>query len=253
MAPNKAHEKRYCIESSDKSTKSRTEIRGGNMLAKKENQTVISIPGALKLIGIIAGTWGILVVLTATLAYLPEHPYFSLFTTYLSDIGDTRGWPQILFNSGTLIAAPMRYLVIVLIVLRLTQLGAGRIFAISALIIGFVSTSGTVLMTATPFSVAPSIHKLGILLYFFGIVVLQTLIFAKEWSLKNVPKVLPILSLLMVVVYFVFATLVMLNAKGVVSRSTPVIWEWLCFFTSIIWVFAQSILLAKVSSAPDQE
>ena len=223
------------------------------MLAKIDNQTAISVPGALKLIGIIGGTWGILVVLSATIAYLPEHPDFSLFTTYLSDIGDTVGWPQILFNSGTLIAAPMRYLTIVLIVLRLTQLGAGSTFAISALIIGFVSSSGTVLMTATPFSVSPSIHKLGIPLYFFGIVFLQTLIFIKEWSLKYVPKVLPILSLLMVVVYFVFATLVMLNAEGVVSRSTPVIWEWLCFITSIIWVFAQSTLLANVRGAPEQE
>jgi flagellar biosynthesis protein FliQ len=223
------------------------------MLTKKNGQTVISIPGALKLIGIIAGTWGILVVLTATLAYLPEHPDFSLFTTYLSDIGDTAGWPQILFNSGTLIAAPIRYLVIVLIVLRLTQLGAGPAFAVSALIIGFVSSSGTVLMTATPFSVSPSIHKSGIPLYFFGVVILQTLIFVKEWSLKHIPKVLPILSLLLVVVYFVFAMLVMLNAKGIVSRSTPVIWEWMCFITSIVWVFAQSILLANVCSAPDQE
>jgi len=223
------------------------------MLANMDNQTAISIPGALKLIGIISGTWGILVVLSATIAYLPEHPDFSVFTTYLSDIGDTVGWPQILFNSGTLIAAPMRYLTIVLIVLRLTQLGAGSTFAISALIIGFVSSSGTVLMTATPFSVSPSIHKLGIPLYFFGIVILQTLIFIKEWSLNHIPKVLPLLSLLMVVVYFVFAALVMLNAKGLVSRSTPVIWEWLCFITSIIWVFAQSILLANVCSAPDPE
>ena len=223
------------------------------MLTKMDNQTVISIPGALKLVGIITGTWGILVVLSATIAYRPEHPDFSLFNTYLSDIGDTFGWPQIFFNSGTLIAAPMRYIVIVLIVLRLTQLGAGSTFAISALIIGFVSSSGTVLMTATPFSVSPSIHKLGIPLYFFGIVILQTLIFIKEWSLKHIPKILPILSLLMVVVYFVFAALVMLNAKGLVSRSTPVIWEWLCFITSIIWVFAQSILLANVCSAPDPE
>ena len=198
------------------------------------------------LIGIISGTWAILVVLTATLAYLPEHPEFSLFSTYLSDIGDTAGWPQIIFNSGTLIAAPMRYLVIVLIVLRLSQFGAGPAFVVSVLIIGFISTSGTVLMTATPLSVSASIHKLGIPLYFFGIVFLQTLIFIKEWSLKYVPKVLPGLSLLMVVVYLIFATLVILNGQGIVSRSTPVIWEWLCFITSVVWVLAQSILLAKV-------
>jgi len=223
------------------------------MLTKIDNQLVINIPGALKLIGIISGIWGILVVLSSTLVYLPAHPDFSLFTTYLSDIGDTAGWPQILFNSGTLIAAPMRYLVIVLIVLRLIQLSPGPKFAVSALIIGFISSCGTVLMTATPVSVSPTIHKLGIPLYFFGIVFLQMLIFIKEWSIKDVPKVLPILCLLMVVVFFVFATLVMLNAKGVVSRSTPVIWEWLCFITSIIWVFAQSILLANKRTAPLKE
>ena len=223
------------------------------MVAKMDSQTGISIPAALKLIGIISGIWGILVVLTATLAYLPEHPDFSLFTTYLSDIGDTAGWPQVLFNTGTLIAAPMRYLVIVIIVLRLTQLSPGRVFAVSALIIGFISTCGTVLMTAIPFSVSPSIHKLGIPLYFFGVVFLQTLIFIKEWSIKNVPKVLPMLSLLLVAVYFVFAVLVMLHGKGMVSRSTPVVWEWLCFITSIIWVFAQSVLLANVCSEPDQK
>ena len=216
------------------------------MLVKENSHTAISIPGALKLVGITAGTWAILVVLTATLAYLPEHPDFSVFTTYPSDIRDTEGWPQIFFNSGTLIAAPMRYLVIVLLVLRLTQLSAGRSFAVSALIIGFISSAGTVLMTAIPFSVSPSIHKLGIPPYFFGIVVLQMLIFVKEWSLKYVPNVLPVLSLLMVVVYFVFATLVILHEQGVVSRSTPVIWEWLCFMISVIWVFAQCILLGKM-------
>jgi hypothetical membrane protein len=219
------------------------------MLAKRNDQTVISIPGALKLVGIITGTWAILVVLTATLAYLPEHPDFSLFTTYLSDIGDTAGWPQILFNSGTLIAAPMRYLVIVLLVLRLTQLGAGRAFAVSALIIGFISSSGTVLMTAIPFSVAPAIHKSGIGLYFLGIVVLQTLIGIREWSLKDIPKILPGLSFLVVVVYFVFATLVILYEQEAVGRNTPVIWEWLAFFSSVVWLFAHSILLGKKGTA----
>lgn len=223
------------------------------MLANIDNQLVISIPRALKLIGIITGLWGILVVLSATLAYLPAHPDFSLFTTYLSDIGDTVGWPQILFNSGTLIAAPMRYLVIVLVVLRLTQLSPGRKFAVSALIIGFISSSGTVLMTATPFSVSPSIHKLGIPLYFLGVVFLQTFIFIKEWSSKHIPKILPMLSLLLVAVFLVFAILVMLNAKGIVSRSTPVIWEWLCFVISIVWVFSQCIMLANVRSAPTKE
>lgn len=215
------------------------------MVEKENKQTIIYIPSALKLVGIIAGVWAIIVVLTSTLSYLSGHPDFSIFTTYLSDIGATAGWPQILFNSGTLIAAPIRYLVIVLLILRLGQLGAGRAFIFATLIIGLISTVGTVVMTAVPSNVSLSIHKMGIPLYFLGVVILQILIGIKEWSIRDIPKILPCLSFLLVVVYFVFAMLVILHEKGTVSRTTPVIWEWLAFFSSVVWVFAQSILLGK--------
>ena len=215
------------------------------MLIQENNETVISIPGSLKLVGIIGGVWAILVVLSSTIAYLSAHSDFSFFTTYLSDIGDTPVWPQVLFNSGTLLAAPLRILILVLLVLRLMQLGAGRPFAVSVITIGVVSVIGTILMTAVPFSKAPSMHKLGIPLYFFGVVIFQMIIFFKEWALKNVPKILPILSLLLVIVYFIFAVLVALLEKGIVNRNAPVMWEWLAFFTSVIWVFAQSTMLGK--------
>lgn len=205
----------------------------------------IHIPSALRLVGILGGTWAILITIGMVIAYLPGHPDFSPLTTYLSDMSDTPGWSQIIWNSGTLIAVPIRYLVLVLLVMRLQQMGAGKAFAIATLIIGFFSTAGTALMTATPFSVSPVVHKTGIGLYFFGVVVLQTIIFIKEWSLKSIPRGLPLLSLAMVIVYFVFVTLVVLLEQGVVSRATPVIWEWLAFFTSIAWVLAQSILLGR--------
>lgn len=214
-------------------------------MEKENKQTSISIPTTLKLVGIIAGVWAILVVITSTLSYLSEHPDFSIFTVYLSEIGATAGWPQILFNSGTLIAAPIRYLVIVLLILRIGQLGAGRVFIIVTLIIGLISTAGTVIMTAVPFNVSLAIHKMGIPLYFLGVVLLQTLIGVREWSIKNIPKILPWLCFFLVVVYFVFAVLVMLHEREMVSRNTPVIWEWLAFFSSVVWVFAQSILLGN--------
>jgi hypothetical protein len=205
----------------------------------------LSIPHSLKWVGIIGGAWAIIIAVGAVIAYLPSHPDFSIFTTYLSDMSDTPGWPQIIWNSGTLIAVPIRYLVLVLLVMRIRQLGAGKAFAIATLIVGFFSTAGTALMTATPFSVSPIIHKTGIGLYFLGVVVLQAMIFIKEWSLKNIPRGLPLLSLAMVLVYFVFVTLMVLFEQGMVSRTAPVIWEWLAFFISIAWVLAQSIGLGK--------
>jgi hypothetical membrane protein len=193
----------------------------------------------------VGAVWGILVVLLATLAYLPDHPDFSLFTTYLSDIGDAPGWPQVLFNSGTLISAPIRYLVLVLLVLRLSQLGAGSVFAGLVLVVGALATFGTILMTAVPFSTAPAVHKSGIPLYFFGVVVLQTVIGAREWTLDSVPRVLPWICFGVVAVFLVFATLMVLHGRGVVGRSAPVPWEWLCFVASIVWLLAHSVLLGK--------
>ena len=207
--------------------------------------STISIPRGLKLVGILGGVWAILSILGAVIAYLPEHPDFSIFNTYLSDIGATPTWPQIIFNSCTLIAVPIRYLVLALLIMRLMQLGAGKSFAIATLIIGFLSTTGTALMTATPYTVSMALHKTGIGLYFLGVIVLQTIIFIREWSLRSVPKVLPALSLLMALLYLVFLTMFILYEQGVVSRTAPVIWEWLSILSSIVWMLAQSILLGK--------
>lgn len=210
------------------------------MLAKGKIHNLIAVPEALRAVGYLAGILGILVVLVSTMVYLPGSPDFSLFTTYLSDIGDTVGWPQIIFNSGTILSAPIRYLFIVLFVMRLSQMGAGRSFSIAVLTIGLISTFGTVVMTAVPFSVAPMVHKSGIGLYFLGVVFLQSVIFIKQWRMKEIPRLLPLTSIVMVTIYIVFFVLIMLSESGVVSRSTPVIWEWLCFASSIVWVFAQS-------------
>ncbi len=204
---------------------------------------VIQVPQALKWVGVIGAAWAALGILAAVLAYLPQHPGFSIFTTYLSDIGDSPGWPQILMNSSALIAAPIRYLFLVLLALCLRRLGAGNGFVAAVCIIGLITTSGTVLMTAVPFSVAPAVHKTGIGLYFLGVVFLQLTIFFKEWSLKDIPRALPLLSLLMVVLFLVFVTLIFLYEGGIVGRSVPVIWEWLAITSSLAWLLVQGLVV----------
>lgn len=214
------------------------------METTNNNQAVINIPTSLKMVGIFGATFGLAGTLLATLAYLPVHLDFSMFTTFLSDIGDTPGWPQVLFNSTTLIAAPIRYLIVVLVVLRLFQLGAGRKFANTILILGAISTIGTILMTAVPFSMGPMIHKAGIPLYFLGLVIWQTIVGIKEWNLK-IPRILPVLSFLVVTAFLVFFILVILYEAEMVGRTAAPIWQWMGFFISIAWAYAHSIILGK--------
>jgi hypothetical protein len=206
----------------------------------------ISTARALRINGNAAFFVAILTVLAAVLAYLPANPDFSVFTTYLSDIGDTPGWPQIFFNSGTLLAAPLRYLFVVLLMLRLRSYRANsKAFEAALLVIGAALTLGTVFMTAVPFSVGPAIHKSGIGLYFLGVVFLQSIVGFKEAFIKELPRSLPLLSFSIVAVYLVFFVLFLLYETGAVGRNTPVFWEWMCFTTSVVWLLAHTVLLGK--------
>jgi len=206
----------------------------------------ISTARALRLNGTFTLFLAILTVLTAVLAFLPTNPDFSIFSTYLSDIGDTPGWPQILFNSGTILAAPLRYLFIILLVLRLRSFrDNSKFFEIAVLVIGAISTLGTVFMTAVPFSVGPAVHKSGIGLYFLGVVFLQTIVGIKEVSIKELPRFLPILSFSIVATYLLFFVLVILYETGTVERNTPVFWEWMCIFTSLGWLLGHTSVLGK--------
>jgi hypothetical membrane protein len=205
----------------------------------------LSIPYSLRAVGVATGSIGVREIVLATIAYAAVKPGFDLLATYLSDMGATPIWPQVFFNTGMLIVSPLRYVVLALLVLRLYQLGAGRAFGSAVLILGVFTTLGTIIMTAVPYTVDMTIHKLGMPLFFFGVVIIQTVIGLREWQLKTVPRSLPILCFVVVAIYLIFFTLEMLYEADVVSRNTPVPWEWLCGISLLAWVFAQSIILGR--------
>jgi hypothetical protein len=68
----------------------------------------------------------------------------------------------------------------------------------------------------------------------------------RELSLKDIPRVLPAISLLLAGSYLVFFVLMLLYVTDVLSRTTtitPMIWQWLGFSFSILWVFAHGLIL----------
>ncbi len=215
------------------------------MLALDAKASTLSIPRSLRVVGVASVMLGLATVDFATLAYLPEHPGMSFSNTFLSDIRDTPGWPQVLFNSGTLMSAPLRIVVLAWLVLRMSQLGTGRVFGAAILIIGSLSALGIVLMTAGPFSSGPAIHKTGIALYFFGVVVMQTVIGVRELRLKGVPRLLPVTSFMLAGAFAVFVALMMLYERDIVGRGTSEVWQWAGFALSIAWLLAHSLILGE--------
>jgi 4-amino-4-deoxy-L-arabinose transferase-like glycosyltransferase len=90
------------------------------------------------------------------------------------------------------------------------------------------------------------------LVYFFGVVILQSLIGAQEWRCR-LPAVLPISSLAVVAIYLIFAVLLSLVGKVEgITRNTPVIWEWLAFCSLMFWLIAHTTVLGNVRTKQDK-
>lgn len=202
-----------------------------------KTMTMFSGVRAFRMMCIISLTMGLLTVIFAVVAYLPVNPEFSIFNTYLSDIGDTPGWPQIIFNNGTILAAPLRVMVIGLMMLVLRGYAGRRPgFEGAVMALSLVSTIGTVCMTAVPYSSGPAVHKVGIGLYFLGAVILQSVLGTAEWRVKAFPRYLPMLSFFIVFCFLVFLVFFMLLQTGADVRALSIFWEWMCFFSSMLWL-----------------
>ena len=214
------------------------------------NEARIRVSRALRIVGIIGVVLGMATVIVSAFFYAREHD-FSIFNTYLSDIGNTAQWPQVVFNSGMLIAAPVRYLFLVLLVFQLRHVGAGRRFSLFGLTIGALVVVGSIGMSAVPYSVNLALHKISALLYFFGVVILQSLIGAQEWRCR-LPAVLPISSVAVVAIYLIFAVLLSLVGKVEgITRNTPVVWEWLAFCSLMLWLIAHATVLGSARTERD--
>ena len=210
----------------------------------KKKTANINLAKMLRVVGIIGVVLGLTTVLWSLFLYASANP-FSFFETYLSDIGNKPGWPQVVFNSGMLLSAPVRYLFLTLLVMRLLNFGASRSFAVAALITGAFVVIGSIGVSAIPYSFNLKMHMMSALIYFFGVVILQTIIAVQEWRRKQ-PPILPVSSILVVVIYLVFATLMSMAGKVEgITRSTPVIWEWLAFCSLMFWLIAHTVILGR--------
>jgi hypothetical membrane protein len=208
-----------------------------------ERRFALGVARSFEILGLSSAVLTVAFTAASIAAYVPDHPELSFVRTYLSDLGATPGWPGILFNTGMLLVAPLRVILVVLLAMRLLELGVSRGLALTTVVIGVVASVGVILMTAVPYSVSQGPHELGILLFFAGTVVVQPILAVIEWRLRALPRLLPVTCMLMVATYVVFAVLLGLYEAGTLPREVPVLPEWLCFVASLVWLVAHARLL----------
>lgn len=210
-----------------------------------KGEATLPVTPMLRVVGLVGVVLALVTVGGAALLYSQQHE-LSFFSTYLSDMGNTPVWPQAVFNAGMLIGIPVRFLFLVLLLTLLARAGASRGSTTAILVLAGVMAVASTGMYAVPFSVNRAIHLSAALAYFFGVVVLQTLIAIQEWRYL-MARVLPISTVLVLVLSLIFVTLLAsVGRMEGVTRDTPVIWEWLLFFAWICWLVIHSIVLGRI-------
>jgi hypothetical membrane protein len=208
----------------------------------------LSLSRSIRIVGLSGAAVGVLTVVAASVAYARERE-FSLFSTYLSDLGNTPGWPAALFNTGMLVVSPLRFGFLVLLLIALGRLGAAPAWRHVAIAVGSIAVLGSIGTAAVPFGLDRPLHMASAFAYFLGTVGLQCILASLEWRAR-LPRVLPALCLSVALVYVVFAVLLALVGRVPgVTRGTPVVWEWLAFLSLMLWLVAHATILGSRRSS----
>jgi hypothetical protein len=203
---------------------------------------VLPVPRALLIVGLVSFLVGSVTMAASLLVYADSHP-FSVFTVYYSEVGATPVWPQVIVTTGGLLSAPLRYAFVVLLVLYFRSIGGGRIAAWAILLLATVSVTGLIGLLAVPFTLNRDVHLVFAQTHFFAVVAVQTAIWIEERRLR-LSALLTTATLAVIVTDLVFAVLLTLVGKvDFVTRTTPVIWEWLAFAAQFYWGLIHSFLI----------
>lgn len=190
---------------------------------------------------------GFLTVTISLALFIQIEPSFSFFTHYISDIGDARGLPGIIWEIGMLVGlTPVRLLFLIYLVRFLQKMGANNKLIVLAFVFSMISITGSVLMATTPFHVSEAIHIMSAFVYFIGVWFSQIFFSTAELKIAKFPKHLPISGFSVVLFYGIFTTLLILYKVAGFDRNLPVFWQWLSFVAILIWLVLHGLYTLKV-------
>ena len=192
-------------------------------------------------------------VITSIMLYIQVDPTFTIVSHYLSNLGSTPKGAQdgkiyssaIVFNTGFTILAIFRILVILFLARYLQIKGSPHKLTRVWVILSFFSSSGSLIVAIVPYSVSLSIHMLGALILFVGSVFSGVMFIIVELKTPEIPRYLPLVISINVIVYLIFATLLIGEWMGFAPEESSVIWEWIAFLSSLLWLSVHGVYTYK--------
>ena len=220
-----------------------------NTVLLEEKKVKISISWYEKLNGSLVAYFGfafsIFFLTISAMLYGNSESSFSLLTTYISDLGAASRDSSLIFAVGMIISAPVRVL-FGLYLLKYLESKGGKSKTLKntakAVIIGAI---GSIALAVFPHDVFRIGHMLGSLIYFVSVVIIQINISKLELRLKNTPKYLPILGILVVISYVLFLTFEISEIAFEGFRYIAIALEWLAYFILMMWLVTHGYYIQK--------
>ncbi len=167
---------------------------------------------------------------------LYNDPSYSLFTHYISDLGASTSGSVIFWSVNMIIASPLRVLIGFYLLGLLGKRGANeKYIKITAYFI-VIGAIGSIIIALNPHDISRAFHLIGAFTYFIGVVFIQTFFFKMELNAEDIPKYLPFVSILVVVVYFTFLSLEIVVLVTGFLREIACFSEWMAFFSLMVWL-----------------
>ena len=177
------------------------------------------------------------VVFMSIAIVLYNDPSFTIFTHYISDLGASTSGSVIFWSVNMIISAPLRVLIGLYLLGLLGKRGANeKCIKITAYFI-VIGGIGSIIIALNPHDTSRFFHLIGAFTYFIGVVVIQTFFFKMELKAEDIPKYLPFVSILVVLVYFTFVGFEVLVLVLGSFREIACFLEWMAFFTLMAWLF----------------
>ena len=178
--------------------------------------------------------WVLLFHLISIILY--NDPNFSIFTHYVSDLGTSTRGSFIFWSVNMIIGSPIRVLIGLYILGLLSKRGANEKHIKITAYFMVIGAIGSIIIALNPYDTSRFFHLIGAFIYFIGVVVIQSFYFKMELNAENIPKYLPFISILVVVVYFVFLSLEIVVLISGFLREIACFSESMALFSLMAWL-----------------
>lgn len=188
----------------------------------------------------------LLCIFIAYLLFIQVDPSFTIFTHFISDLGDGPNFSNVVFSIGVISSSVISLFFYGFLTKFLIARDANKVLSILGLLFGVISSIGSFLVGIFPSAAAPLEHRIGALLSFSGSFFISIFYSGAELTSRNFNKLVGISGFLIAPFPIAFLlTYLFLHFPGI-NSTIPIFIEWLAYFTRMGWVILQGTYVFRL-------